>query len=75
MSASATVRGGIGAQIRNGVTHAQLATFPDGTITLDSTETPPRSPSARNPGYQRGIKDDLASIIGKPVIIPIYGRA
>lgn len=62
----------LGAQIRNGITPAQLATYPNGVIQLDTTLTPPAITFGGNPGISAGIKDDLESIIGKPVTIPIY---
>ena len=55
-----------------GITPAQLATFPNSTIRLDYGLTPPSITFGGNPGISAGIKDDLASIIGKPVTIPIY---
>ncbi len=64
----------LGAQIRYGITPAQLATFPNSTIQLDSSLTPPSITFEGNPGISAGIKDDLASIIGKPVSIPIYDQ-
>ena len=62
----------LGDQIRNGITPAQLATFPDGKIQLDQRSSPPSITFEGNPGISAGIKDDLTSIIGKPVYIPIY---
>ncbi|MEJ7637941.1 MAG: pilus assembly protein TadG-related protein [Singulisphaera sp.] len=62
----------LGDQIRNGITPAQLATFPDGKIQLDQSLTPPSITLGGDPGISAGIKDDLTSIIGKPVYIPIY---
>lgn len=67
----------LGDQIRNGITPDQLATFPNGTISLEQTDnsTSPPTPYhtfGGNPGISAGIKDDLTSIIGKPVYIPIY---
>ncbi|SIO23916.1 Putative Tad-like Flp pilus-assembly [Singulisphaera sp. GP187] len=62
----------LGDQIRNGITPAQMATFPSGKIALDPSLSPPSYTFDGNPGISAGIKDDLASIIGKPVIIPIY---
>jgi Flp pilus assembly protein TadG len=62
----------LGAQIDNGITPAQLATFPNSTIQLDTTQTPPSITFPGNPGISAGIKDDLISIIGKPVAVPIY---
>jgi Flp pilus assembly protein TadG len=60
------------AQIRYGITPAQMATYPNSTIALDSTKTPPQITFSANPGISAGIKDGVESIIGKPVIIPIY---
>ncbi len=62
----------LGDQIRYGITPAQLATFPDSTIRLDYSLSPPSITFSGNPGISAGIKDDLESIIGKPVTIPIY---
>ncbi len=62
----------LGNQIRYGITPSQLATFPNSTIALDSTLDPPSLTLGGNPGISSGIKDDLTSIIGKPVTIPIY---
>lgn len=62
----------LGAQIRNGITPQQMATFPNGRIALDSSKSPPQITFSGNPGISAGIKDDLTSIIGKPVILPIY---
>ena len=62
----------LGAQIRYGITPAQLATFPNSTIQLNDTLTPPSITFSGNPGISAGIKDDLAAIIGKPVVVPIY---
>jgi Flp pilus assembly protein TadG len=62
----------LGDQIRYGITPAQLATFPNSTIELDSSLTPPSYTFSGDPGISAGIKDDLAAIIGKPVTIPIY---
>jgi Flp pilus assembly protein TadG len=62
----------VGDQIRNGITPAQLATYPNSTIQLDSTLDPPSITFSGNPGLSAGIKSDLTDIIGKPVVIPIY---
>jgi Flp pilus assembly protein TadG len=59
-------------QILNGISPAQLATFPGGTIALDTTQTPPPLTLSGNPGISAGIKSALTSIIGQPVTIPIY---
>ncbi len=56
-------------QIRNGVTAAQLATY-GGQLQLDPiTQTLNFS---GDPGLSAGIKDDLSSIIGQTVVIPLY---
>lgn len=62
----------LGDQIRYGITPEQLATFPSGKIALNTALNPPSYTFEGNPGISAGIKDDLTSIIGKPVIIPIY---
>jgi Flp pilus assembly protein TadG len=62
----------LGAQIRYGITPAQLATYPNSTIKVDDTLSPPSITFSGNPGISAGIKDDLEAIIGKPVVVPIY---
>ncbi len=62
----------LAAQIQYGITPAQLATFPNGTIKLDTTLTPPSITFSGNPGISAGIKFALEAIIGNPVSIPIY---
>jgi hypothetical protein len=62
----------LGAQIRYGITPAQLATFPNSTIQLDPSINPPSVIFSGNPGISAGINDDLTAIIGKPVVVPIY---
>jgi Flp pilus assembly protein TadG len=62
----------ISAQIRYGITPAQLATYPNSTIALDTSLSPQSITFSGNPGISAGIKDDLTSIIGKPVVVPIY---
>ena len=64
----------LGAQIRYGITPAQLATFPNGTIQLDPGRNPPSITFEGNPGISAGIKDDLTAIIGQPRIVPIYDQ-
>jgi Flp pilus assembly protein TadG len=59
-------------QITDGITPAQLATYPGGVIQLDSTQNPPSIRFSGNPGISAGISSALQSIIGKPVTIPIY---
>jgi Flp pilus assembly protein TadG len=62
----------LAAQIQYGITPGQLATFPNGTIALDTTLTPPSITFGGNPGISAGIKSALDAIIGNPVTIPIY---
>lgn len=62
----------LNSQILYGITPAELATFPNSTIQLDSSQTPPSITFSGNPGISAGIKSALTSIIGKPVVIPIY---
>lgn len=58
----------LGDQIRNGLTAAELANYPNGTLTTDNG---PISLEG-NPGLSAGIKDDLAAIIGQPRAIPLF---
>jgi Flp pilus assembly protein TadG len=62
----------LSAQITNGITPTQLATFPNSTIQLDTTLSPPSITFPGNPGISAGIKSALTSIIGQPVAVPIY---
>jgi hypothetical protein len=62
----------LNAQILNGITPAQLATYPNSTIQLDNTLSPPSITFSGNPGISAGIKSALTAIIGKPVVVPIY---
>jgi hypothetical protein len=62
----------LSAQIQYGITPTQLATFPDSTIALDYSQTPPSITFSGNPGISAGIKSALTAIIGKPVTIPVY---
>jgi hypothetical protein len=56
----------LSSQVVNGVTPAQMQNeFTGGMVTVPHT-------FSGNPGISNGIKDDLASIIGKPVAVPIY---
>jgi hypothetical protein len=68
----------LGSQIRYGVTPAQMAAEfpPSGYVTLDQTDASGTKyhQFSGNPGISSGIKDDLTSIIGKPVSIPIYDQ-
>jgi Flp pilus assembly protein TadG len=59
----------LSAQIRNGITPAQMA-FLGGKLELD-----PHTHTLQlggNPGISAGVKDDLAAIIGQPRCIPIF---
>jgi Flp pilus assembly protein TadG len=62
----------LSAQIQNGITPGELATFPNNTIALDTSLSPPSITFPGNPGISAGIKAALTSIIGKPVAVPIY---
>jgi Flp pilus assembly protein TadG len=62
----------IGSQIMYGITPAQLATYPNSTIQLDPTLSPPSITFQGNPGISAGLKPAIDAIIGKPVVIPIY---
>jgi hypothetical protein len=62
----------LSAQIQYGITPAQLATFPNSTIQLDQSLSPPSITFNGNPGISAGIKSALTSIIGRPVCVPIY---
>jgi Flp pilus assembly protein TadG len=62
----------LSAQIQYGITATQLATFPNSTIQLDTTQIPPSMNFGGNPGISAGLMSALQAIIGKPVAIPIY---
>ncbi len=69
----------LGAQIRYGITPAQMATFPNSQITLSQVDNSTNPPTPYlmldgNPGISAGIKDDLTAIIGRPSYIPIYDQ-
>jgi hypothetical protein len=64
----------LSSQIQYGITPAQLATFPNSTIQLDNTLTPPSITFSGNPGISAGIKSALTAIIGQPVVVPIYDQ-
>jgi Flp pilus assembly protein TadG len=64
----------LSAQITGGITPAELATFPNGVIQLDTTQSPPSITFSGNPGISAGIQSALTSIIGKPVTMPIYDQ-
>jgi Flp pilus assembly protein TadG len=60
------------AQILNGITPAQLATYPNSTIALDPALNPPSITFSGKPGISSELKSPLTAIIGKPVIVPIF---
>jgi hypothetical protein len=62
-------------QILNGISASQLATYPNSTIQLDSTLSPPSITFQGNPGLSAAIKTALTSIIGQPVAVPIYDQS
>jgi hypothetical protein len=62
----------LGNQIEYGITPAQLANYPNSTISLDYTQTPPQITFQGNPGISAGLKSYLDAIVGQPVMIPIY---
>jgi hypothetical protein len=65
----------LSAQIENGITPAELATYPNSTIQLDTTQSPPSITFQGNPGLSAGIKSALTDIIGLPVAVPIYDES
>jgi hypothetical protein len=52
-----------------------MATYPNSTIQLDSTQSPPSITFQGNPGISAGLSSALTSIIGKAVSIPIYDES
>ena len=62
----------LGDQIRYGLTAEQIATFPDSTIQLDTSQNPPSLTLGGNPGLSAGIKDDIEAIIGTVRPIMVY---
>jgi hypothetical protein len=62
------------AQILNGVTPAQLATYPGGKLSLNLTDGNGNNyvMLGGNPGISAGMKSALDQIIGQPRTIPIY---
>lgn len=62
-------------QILNGITPSQLATYPNSTIALDKTQSPPSITFTGNPGISAALKSSLDEIVGKPVTIPIYDQS
>lgn len=65
-------------QIMYGISPSQLATFPNGQIALQPPTVPGDPPSitfSGNPGISAALKSALDSIIGDPVIVPIYDQS
>src|SRR5262249_43556628 len=62
----------ISRQIREGPNATDLSYFPNSTIELDRTKSPPSLILQGDTGISAGVMDDLVSIIGKPRIIPLY---
>jgi len=60
----------ISSQIRNGLSEADLA-FHGGELKLDANG---HLYLSGDPGISAGVKDDLASIIGQPRILPIFDQ-
>jgi hypothetical protein len=65
----------LSSQIQYGITPSELATYPNSTIQLDTTQNPPSITFSGNPGISAGIKSALSSIIGQPVAVPIYDQS
>ncbi len=71
----------LGDQIRYGVTPGEIYNeFSNSQNWLEQSDTSTSPPTpyhhfGGNPGISAGIKDDLASIIGKPVVLPIYDQS
>lgn len=61
-------------QIQYGITPAQMATYPNSTISLSTSTSPASITFGGDPGISAGIQDALTSIIGKAVTIPIYDQ-
>ena len=62
-------------QIENGITPAQLNTYPGGVLQLNTTLTPPSIQLGGNPGISAGISSAVNSIIGRAVTMPIYSTS
>jgi len=65
----------LSAQIQNGISPDEMATYPNSKIALDYGLNPPSITFSGNPGISAGLKSALESIIGKPVAIPIYDQS
>ena len=64
----------LGAQILDGVTAAQMSTYPNSTLALDPSLSPPSVTLGGNPGLSAGIKSDVGAIIGEVRPIAIYDQ-
>jgi Flp pilus assembly protein TadG len=62
----------LSSQIHYGITPSQLGTYPNSTIQLDQTLSPPSITFSGNPGISAGIKSAIDAIIGQVRLIPIY---
>jgi hypothetical protein len=62
----------ISRQILYGPNATDMAYFPNSTPQLDTTKSPPSLILQGDTGVSAGFKDELASIIGQPRIIPLY---
>lgn len=62
-------------QIQYGITPAQIATFPNSKIQLDSTLNPPSITFGGNPGLSAGIQSALTAMIGKTAYVGIYDQS
>lgn len=62
----------IARQILYGPNVADMAYFPNGTLQLNMSLTPPSTTLQGDTGVSAGVKDELASIIGQGRIIPLY---
>jgi Flp pilus assembly protein TadG len=65
----------LSAQISGGITAYQLSQYPNSTIQLDSTLSPPSITFQGNPGLSAAIGSALTAIIGQPVAVPIYDQS
>ncbi len=61
-------------QITDGISAAQMATFPGGRIELNTALSPPSITFGGNPGLSAGIKSALTAKIGETAVIGIYDQ-
>jgi hypothetical protein len=62
----------IARQIVYGPNASDLSYFPNSTVQLDTSLSPPSMILEGDTGVSAGVKDELASIIGQPRVIPLY---